>query len=602
MVVPTTFNIADNFAFPLETATETIAIVARRGAGKTYTARKLAEGLLLAEIPTVIVDPIGVCWGLRSSASGKEAGLPIVILGGEHADAPLPEDSGALVADMVNQHRMSCVLDMSLMRKGATHRFFTDFAEHLYHVQREAVHLIVDEADEFAPQRPMPNEARMLGAMEDLVRRGRARGIGMTMITQRPSVINKNVLTQCEILIALQMSHNLDLKAVDEWVKLHGTDEERERFLASVPSLQKGEAWIWSPSFLKCFTRVKVAKCRTFDSSATPAAGGKKVTPKQRAAVNLDLLRTQMAEQIAAAEKDDPKRLHARIADLERKLATQMQPFADLGRAFEAFVGGMRETIGLIASRIDELSDLAEARLATVEQYEQNVLAGKIAACAPGSGKTQLVVPKSVSGPTVKNGQKYTSDYTGPRVPDAALGKPVDGLILDWNLKNAGPKPLPDPVGAVIRHELAKAQRQILTALATHGPKNRTQTAVLARYSSEGGSYRNALGALRSAGYVADANGLISITDAGLEVLGPYEPLPTGKSLVAWWMNNLSLPQRTILGVVLDHWPRVMSKGEIAERANYSAEGGSFRNALGRLRLLELIVNGTEPNPELVAK
>lgn len=581
MVVPTTFNIADNFAFPLETATETIAIVARRGAGKTYTARKLAEGLLLAEIPTVIVDPIGVCWGLRSSASGKEAGLPIVILGGEHADAPLPEDSGALVADMVNQHRMSCVLDMSLMRKGATHRFFTDFAEHLYHVQREAVHLIVDEADEFAPQRPMPNEARMLGAMEDLVRRGRARGIGMTMITQRPSVINKNVLTQCEILIALQMSHNLDLKAVDEWVKLHGTDEERERFLASVPSLQKGEAWIWSPSFLKCFTRVKVAKCRTFDSSATPAAGGKKVTPKQRAAVNLDLLRTQMAEQIAAAEKDDPKRLHARIAELERMVSSQSQPAFELGNAFTAFASGVHEAMSLIDQRADELSELITARLATVYQYQTTVLPKLIAACAPGSGKTQPVVPKSVSGPTVKNRQNYASDYSEAVTQSAKVAAEKFDA-------EAG--------------KLPKPQRQILTALATHGAKNRTQTAVLARYSSEGGSYRNALGALRSAGYVADRNGLIEITPAGLAALGPYEPLPTGKALVAWWMNNLSLPQRTILGVVLDAWPVVVDKHWIAEKAGYSAEGGSFRNALGRLRLLELIVNGTEPNPELVSK
>lgn len=601
MVVPTTFDIADNFAFPLETATETIAIVARRGAGKTYTARKLAEGLLLAEIPTVIVDPIGVCWGLRSSANGKEAGLPIVILGGEHADAPLPEDSGELVADMVNQHRMSCVLDMSLMRKGATHRFFTDFAEHLYHIQREAVHLIVDEADEFAPQRPMPNEARMLGAMEDLVRRGRARGIGMTMITQRPSVINKNVLTQCEILIALQMSHNLDLKAVDEWVKLHGTDEERERFLASVPGLQKGEAWIWSPSFLKCFTRVKVAKCRTFDSSATPAAGAKKVTPKQRAAVNLDLLRSQMAEQIAAAEKDDPKRLHARIAELEAQIRSSSAPAFEMGKAFAAFAGGVRETIALLGEKIDEVSDLAAARLLTIERYQEDVLAGHLKACAPGHGKSQLVVPKSVSGPTVKNGQKYSSDYSGPRVPAAALGEPVDGIKLDWDRGANQPIPLPRSEAPGVLN-IPKAQRQILTALATHGPKNRTQTAVLSRYSADGGSFRSALGALRSAAYVADRNGLIEITPEGLAALGPYEKLPTGRALREWWMSNLPLAQRTILGVVLDHWPRVMSKEEIAERSNYSADGGSFRSAMGRLRTLELIVNGTEPNPELVAK
>ena len=34
--------------------------------------------------------------------------------------------------------------------------------------------------------------------MEDLVRRGRARGLGITLITQRPAVLNKDVLTQVD--------------------------------------------------------------------------------------------------------------------------------------------------------------------------------------------------------------------------------------------------------------------------------------------------------------------------------------------------------------------------------------------------------------------
>ena len=36
-------------------------------------------------------------------------------------------------------------------------------------------------------------------------RRAFLRGIGVTMITQRPAVLNKNALTQAETLIALQM-------------------------------------------------------------------------------------------------------------------------------------------------------------------------------------------------------------------------------------------------------------------------------------------------------------------------------------------------------------------------------------------------------------
>jgi DNA helicase HerA-like ATPase len=83
-------------------------------------------------------------------------------------------------------------------------RFMVAFAETLYRLNREAVHLFVDEADAFAPQARNygGDENRMLGAMEDIVRRGRKRGIGCTLITQRPAVLNKNVLTQCEVLVA----------------------------------------------------------------------------------------------------------------------------------------------------------------------------------------------------------------------------------------------------------------------------------------------------------------------------------------------------------------------------------------------------------------
>ncbi|MDZ7735872.1 MAG: hypothetical protein U5P41_07080 [Gammaproteobacteria bacterium] len=54
--------------------------------------------------------------------------------------------------------------------------------------------MVLDEAEEFAPQKPQRDEARMLGAMETLVKRGRSRGVGVTLITQRTASLNKNVI------------------------------------------------------------------------------------------------------------------------------------------------------------------------------------------------------------------------------------------------------------------------------------------------------------------------------------------------------------------------------------------------------------------------
>ncbi len=91
----------------------------------------------------------------------------------------------------------------------------TDFAERLYHRNRDPLHLVLDGADAFAPQRTDPGGQRLLGAIEDLVRRGRARGIGLTMISQRPAVLNKDILAQAEVLIALRMTGPRDVAAID---------------------------------------------------------------------------------------------------------------------------------------------------------------------------------------------------------------------------------------------------------------------------------------------------------------------------------------------------------------------------------------------------
>ena len=70
-------RISKDLLLPQEAVTQTFAILAKRGAGKTYTASVMAEELIAAKLPTVIIDPIGVWWGLRASADGKGEGLPI---------------------------------------------------------------------------------------------------------------------------------------------------------------------------------------------------------------------------------------------------------------------------------------------------------------------------------------------------------------------------------------------------------------------------------------------------------------------------------------------------------------------------------------------
>jgi hypothetical protein len=319
-------RLAPDLTLPVDAVTQTVAILAKRRAGKSYTARRFAEQLYKAGQQIVIVDPKGDWWGIRSSADGKGPGLPVVILGGERGDVPLEVGSGEVVAKLAAEERVSMLLDLSLFRKHEVSTFMTAFLEALYRIKarelfRTPLMLFLDEADAIAPQKPQEDQARMLGAAEDIVRRGGQRGLGCTLITQRSAVLNKNVLTQAEMIVALRTIAPQDLKAMDAWVEVHGEREQRDTLMSSLPALPQGDAWFWSPGWPTAdgiFQRVHVLPIETFDSGASPKAGEKRIEPKNLADVDLGALTKQMAATIEKAKANDPKLLQKRIAELER--------------------------------------------------------------------------------------------------------------------------------------------------------------------------------------------------------------------------------------------------------------------------------------------
>ena len=219
-------------------------------------------------------------------------------------------------------------------------RLVTDFCERLYHRKgqdkyRQPLHVVIDEADEFVPQRIQTGQERMFGAIDRLVRRGRSSGIGVTLISQRAAVINKDVLTQIEVLICLRTISPQDRKALEAWVEAHDAHDQKGEFMASLASLAIGEAWIWSPGWLDLFKRVQIRERKTFDSSATPKIGEKAKWPTAAAVVDLEKLRAELASTIERAKAEDPRELRKKIAALEAELgkASGKMPIATVDAA-----------------------------------------------------------------------------------------------------------------------------------------------------------------------------------------------------------------------------------------------------------------------------
>ncbi len=556
-------RIADDLELPLEAAVQTFAVLAKRGAGKTYTTLVLVEEMLKVRLQVVVADPVGVTWGLRAAADGKGPGLPIVVLGGDRGDLPLEETSGKLIADLVIDEQISAVLDLSRFRKGEQVRFMTDFAEQLYHRNRNPLHLVLDEADAFAPQRPMPGQQRMLGAVEDIVRRGRARGLGVSLVTQRSAVLNKDVLTQVEVLVALRTIAPQDRAAIDEWIKVHGTPEQREQLMSSLPSLPIGTAWFWSPGWLNVFKRVKIRQRETFDSSATPEVGKKLRAPKQLAEVDLEQLRARLVATVERAKADDPKALRSRIAELERQL--RERPTA--------------ATTIEVEKRIE---------VPVLGDFDRDLLSETCNAMARVAG---------LLGDVAAMARRITES---PQLPAPPPGQPIREPVprIDRVPREhrrpppAAPAPRPERAESA---GLAAVHQKILNAIATLErlgvtPAPRPTVGALSGYSASSGHFKNTIGNLRSRGLAVypDAESL-ALTDEGRALAELSVDIRSVQDLHECWYRLLDRAQMAILRVLIENYPEAISREELGERSGYSHTSGHFKNVLGSLRTIGLI-------------
>src|SRR4051794_28883786 len=178
-------------ALPTAALDDRIAIVGTAGSGKTYTAKGFVERLLDAGARVTVIDPLGVWWGLRAGAEGN-AGYPVVVFGGRHADVAITAEMGAPLGRLIVQQALASVVDLSELGSNAARRgFMTAFAEAINEANKEPLHLVFDEADLWAPQRPIKGWEGLLGHIEEIVRRGRVRGFIPWLITQRPAVVHK---------------------------------------------------------------------------------------------------------------------------------------------------------------------------------------------------------------------------------------------------------------------------------------------------------------------------------------------------------------------------------------------------------------------------
>lgn len=554
--------ISKDLTLPVDFATQTAAILAKRRRGKTYTGCVIAEEMIKARIPFVAFDPTGVWWGLRASANGQQAGYPVTIIGGEHGDIPLERSAGAVIAELVVEHPGHYILDVSAMDADDIHFFAAEFGEALLRLkarQRSVLHLFYDEADMVLPQNPESKlHHRAMRATDKLLRQGGVYGLGVTLISQRPALINKNGLSQVEVLIALQLVGAQDHAAVRRWVQVHDTGGQAEKFMGSLASLGLGEAWVWSPSWLNAFKRVQVRPRETFNSSKTPEVGDRPAAPKILAAVDLAAVRARVAATIEKVQANDPVALKAKVAELQRQLAERRPAIPP-----PAPPPPQPKRVEVQVIKEQQLVRL-EAALARAEKGA----AGLRHDLACGEAAIKEL------GQAIRLARAPTGPMTAPRAPVAAT-RAQPAIVTLGNYAAA-------PLG---RGELA-----VLTAVAQHhdqGGASREQLTVLTGYKR---SSRDAyIQRLSAAGRVVVQTDTIRATQQGLADLGPeFRPLPTGPALRAHWLRELGAGERRLLEMLLAAYPTAVSRDELSDSSGYKRSSrDAYLQRLGARRLVE---------------
>lgn len=589
-----------------------IAVLGKTGAGKTSTAKLIVERLAAKGARVCVLDPIkSDWWGLTSGADGSSrGGLDFSILGGPMGHVALHSGAGKAIGELVAGGALAhSILDMADFEPGGQQQFFVDFAAALLRKMRGVLHLVMEEAHEFAPKERagFDKENMAIHFAKKLATAGRSKGVRLIVATQATQQLHNRVLGSCETMIVHRFTAPADQEPVVKWLKANTTKKEVEEVAGSLSRLATGEAWIVSGE-AQIFERVKFPKIATYDNSATPTQGEADRHVIGRP-VDLQSLRSLIGDAVAAAEQDDPKVLKKRIAVLEAQVEsaggepeviavtqeiTGDEPFVRaIGQAAYEFglQEGLRVGVAQARKAFVAMGHAGEDHLASIE------------ATIPGPVRW-LDVPKLAGGgfavARLDLSRFATRDPILPGADVQERGRPS---------RLAAPARPSSPIRPPEKSPTARktaspgtsegsgdpgfpgARGRVLIALAMH-PQGLAarKLAILADIKRGGSTWRGVMAGLRREGYIRDNGEQFHLTPEGRKALGPnFKPLPTGPALREFWRNKMNSTRLALFDAIVDAYPRAADPETVARVAEVQLGGSTWRGHMAKLRGLELV-------------
>lgn len=513
-----------------------LLIQANSGGGKSYLLRKVIESVGKS-VQQIIVDPEGEFVTLREK-------FDFVLVSNKDGDIPLNVKYAEMLAYKILETGISVIIDLYGIKRHDRILFVKFFLDALIDAPKELWHycfVYIDEAHIFCPEK---GKAESLSSVIELCSSGRKRGFGAVLATQRLSKLDKDAAAECNNKLIGRTTLDIDRKrAGDEMGFINKQD-----FL-SFGLLKPGEFYASGPAICNEVTKFKVKKVIT-----THLQAGKRMIapPPTPGAVVKILAKLQGIPQEAEKElqtKKDYQQEIARLKGENSKLSRQLKS----GQAPTQAIDNSK--LQALQQSTVELKDQLKNR-----DWEIKILLKAITR----SHEILKDVLNEIENTQTKNSNSELGKHPVPLLDNKTI---LPSVSPSARSVYKAEKRVPGNNDTL---NISVGERLVLNACAQYetGGLKRDQITVITGYKrSTRDAYIQRL--IQKELLELVANKLVA-TGIGIETLGDsFKPLPTGKELQQYWLQNLPQGEKKILEVLLSAYPNAVTREDITDQTGY---------------------------------
>jgi len=310
-----------------------IAILGIRGSGKSNTAGVIFEELLHHNYPMSIVDIEGEYFGL------KERYEVLVVGTGEGVEIEIDADCAGEIAQVSMEQNVPVVLDLSGFLSEERTELLKEYLTSLWNLAaklRRPYIIGIEEAHEFIPQGVKTELKEMIARV---ALRGRKRGLGAIIVSQRSAKVDKDVLSQAGILFLHRVVHEVDMRVYGELLPWRKSEVKE-----IIGALETGDSIYVNGDTVR---PIYVRERATFHAGFTPSL--QTVVTPQLKQVSESIIEAIERARDGKRRKSQVEALEERIEALEVLLAEKDARIAELEE--------VARTLGYIRVEIPDLSE-----------------------------------------------------------------------------------------------------------------------------------------------------------------------------------------------------------------------------------------------------